>query len=191
MLDWTQCIAVERDPEKVGGEWLFKGTRVPVRALFENLESGARIDDFLDWFPGVTRDQVETVLKARGTQLGRGIGRAAGAVTSACEFFLTRKRPAPLRSTLTAHIVSTAYEMGWTQLDNGALLQAAEEEFDALITTDKNLRYQQGLKGRRLAILILPSTSWPKLQAYLPQIVTAIDALKPGDVRELTFLEPL
>ena len=63
MLDWTQCIAVERDPEKVGGEWLFKGTRVPVRALFENLESGARIDDFLDWFPGVTRDQVETVLR--------------------------------------------------------------------------------------------------------------------------------
>ena len=45
MLDWTQCIAVERDSEKVGGEWLFKGTRVPVRALFENLESGARIDD--------------------------------------------------------------------------------------------------------------------------------------------------
>ncbi|TMJ44305.1 MAG: DUF433 domain-containing protein [Alphaproteobacteria bacterium] len=63
MLDWTQCIAVERDSEKVGGEWLFKGMRVPVRALFENLESGARIDDFLDWFPGVTRDQVETVLR--------------------------------------------------------------------------------------------------------------------------------
>ena len=63
MLDWTQCAVVERDPAKVGGEWLFKGTRVPVKALFENLESGARIDDFLDWFPGVTRDQVETVLK--------------------------------------------------------------------------------------------------------------------------------
>lgn len=59
MLDWTQCVAVERDPGKVGGEWLFKGTRVSVRALFENLESGARIDDLLDWFPGVTRDQVE------------------------------------------------------------------------------------------------------------------------------------
>jgi uncharacterized protein (DUF433 family) len=63
MLDWTQCVVVERDPAKVGGEWLFKGTRVPVRALFENLESGARIDDFLDWFPGVTRDQVESVLR--------------------------------------------------------------------------------------------------------------------------------
>jgi uncharacterized protein (DUF433 family) len=63
MLDWTQCLAVERSPEKVSGEWLFKGTRVPVRALFENLEGGARIDEFLEWFPGVTREQVELVLQ--------------------------------------------------------------------------------------------------------------------------------
>jgi len=63
MLDWSQCPAVERVPGKVGGEWLFNGTRVPVRALFENLEDGARIDDFLEWFPGVTRQQVELVLR--------------------------------------------------------------------------------------------------------------------------------
>ena len=62
MLDWSLCRAVERDPEKVGGVWLFEGTRVPVSALFENLEGGARIDEFLEWFPGVTRDQVEAVL---------------------------------------------------------------------------------------------------------------------------------
>lgn len=54
---------MERRPEKVGGEWLFKNTRVPVRALFENLEGGARVDDFLEWFPGVTREQVEVVLR--------------------------------------------------------------------------------------------------------------------------------
>jgi uncharacterized protein (DUF433 family) len=48
---------------KVSGEWLFKSTRVPVRALFENLEDGARVDDFLEWFPGVTREQVELVLR--------------------------------------------------------------------------------------------------------------------------------
>lgn len=63
MLDWSQCPVVERIPGKVGGEWLFKATRVPVRALFENLEHGARIDDFLEWFPGVTREQVEIVLR--------------------------------------------------------------------------------------------------------------------------------
>jgi uncharacterized protein (DUF433 family) len=63
MLDWSQCPAVERTPGKVSGAWLFKGTRVPVKALFENLESGARIDEFLEWFPGVSREQVELVLR--------------------------------------------------------------------------------------------------------------------------------
>lgn len=63
MLDWSQCPAVERASGKVSGAWLFRGTRVPVRALFENLEDGARVDDFLEWFPGVTRKQVELVLR--------------------------------------------------------------------------------------------------------------------------------
>lgn len=63
MLDWSQCPAVERSPEKLGGAWLFRGTRVPVRALFENLEGGARVTDFLEWFPGVTREQVDAVLE--------------------------------------------------------------------------------------------------------------------------------
>ncbi len=63
MFDWSKCPAVERVPDKVGGAWLFKGTRVPVRALFENLEAGASINEFLDWFPGVSRGQVEAVLE--------------------------------------------------------------------------------------------------------------------------------
>ena len=63
MLDWRQCPAVERRPEKVSSAWVFKGTRVPVKALFENLESGARVDDFLEWFQGVTREQAEAVLE--------------------------------------------------------------------------------------------------------------------------------
>ena len=58
MLDWTQCPAVERVPGKVSGAWVFKTTRVAVRALFENLEDGATVNDFLAWFPGVTRAQV-------------------------------------------------------------------------------------------------------------------------------------
>jgi uncharacterized protein (DUF433 family) len=63
MLDWSLCPAVERQPGKVSGVWLFKGTRVPVKALFENLEAGARLDEFLEWFPGVSREQVEAVLQ--------------------------------------------------------------------------------------------------------------------------------
>jgi uncharacterized protein (DUF433 family) len=62
MLDWSQCSAVEKIPGKVSGVWLFVGTRVPVRALFENIESGATVDEFREWFPGVTREQVEAVL---------------------------------------------------------------------------------------------------------------------------------
>ena len=63
MLDWSKCSAVERIAGKVSGAWLFKDTRVPVAALFENLEDGATMDDFLEWFPGVTREQVEQVLE--------------------------------------------------------------------------------------------------------------------------------
>jgi uncharacterized protein (DUF433 family) len=63
MIEWSECPAVERVPGKVSGVWLFKGTRVPVRALFENLEGGATVNDFLEWFPGVRREQVEAVLK--------------------------------------------------------------------------------------------------------------------------------
>jgi uncharacterized protein (DUF433 family) len=63
MLDWKECTVVEREPERVSGAWVFRGTRVPVAALFENLESGATVDDFLAWFPGVTRGQVEAVLE--------------------------------------------------------------------------------------------------------------------------------
>jgi uncharacterized protein (DUF433 family) len=63
MLDWEQCLAVERIDGKVSGAWLFKGTRIPVRALFENLEDGATIGEFVEWFPGVTQDQVRAVLE--------------------------------------------------------------------------------------------------------------------------------
>jgi len=61
MNGWETCPAVERDSARVSGAWVFRGTRVPVRALFENLRDGASIDDFLQWFPGVTRDQIERV----------------------------------------------------------------------------------------------------------------------------------
>ncbi|HKV39687.1 MAG TPA: DUF433 domain-containing protein [Blastocatellia bacterium] len=66
MIDWPSCTAVERDPEKVSGAWVFAGTRVPVVALFENLEGGASIDDFLSWFPGVEKTQVEAALELTG-----------------------------------------------------------------------------------------------------------------------------
>ncbi len=70
MLDWTTCPEVERDAAKLSGAWVFRGTRVPVSALFENLEGGATVEQFLSWFPGVSRAQADAVLEhaARSAQ---------------------------------------------------------------------------------------------------------------------------
>ena len=70
MLDWSKCRAVESDSGKLSGAWRFRGTRVPVSALFENLEGGATVEEFLRWFPGVSRAQVDAVLEhaARSAQ---------------------------------------------------------------------------------------------------------------------------
>ena len=63
MIDWSACTAVEKDPSRVSGAWVFRGTRVPVTALFENLEDGAQVADFIQWFPGVSLEQVRAVLE--------------------------------------------------------------------------------------------------------------------------------
>jgi uncharacterized protein (DUF433 family) len=63
MIDWSTCSAVECDPARVSGAWVFRGTRIPVAALFQNLEDGASIQDFVQWFPGVTLEQVRSVLE--------------------------------------------------------------------------------------------------------------------------------
>ena len=97
--------------------------------------------------------------------------------------------PAPLRRYLTGHAVVTAYEAGWSDLANGDLIDAAEAAgFDAMVTTDKNLRYQQSLAGRRLAILVLPTTNWPRLRRYATAIATRVDTLGSGEYVE--FEEP-
>ena len=63
MIDWSTCPAVERDAARVSGAWVFRGTRVPIAALFENLEGGAQVPQFVEWFPGVSLDQVRAVLE--------------------------------------------------------------------------------------------------------------------------------
>jgi len=89
--------------------------------------------------------------------------------------------PAPLREGLTQHEVSTTYERGWSKLNNGELLDAAEREgFALVVTTDSNLRYQQNLGDRRLAIVVLSSTSWPRIQRAIAAVVGAINATTPG-----------
>jgi hypothetical protein len=84
------------------------------------------------------------------------------------------------------HNVSTAYEQGWSKLANGRLLDAAEADgYEVLVTTDTNLKYQQNLAARRIGIVVLLSTSWPRIQRVIPSVVTAIDAAVPGSYAEV------
>ena len=98
--------------------------------------------------------------------------------------------PRPLRKFLPAHIVQTAQEMGWGELKNGALLQEAEKQFEAFISTDQNLKHQQKVIGRRLAILILPTNDWPTVRSKAQDIASQVAALKAGDYVEMIWGNP-
>ncbi|HTE14156.1 MAG TPA: DUF5615 family PIN-like protein [Burkholderiales bacterium] len=94
--------------------------------------------------------------------------------------------PVPLRQFLTRHEVVTAYERGWSTLKNGELLDAAEKDgFEVLVTTDTNLQYQQNLTSRRIAIVVLSTPSWLRIQRALSQVVHTVDASAKGAFTEV------
>lgn len=94
--------------------------------------------------------------------------------------------PAPLRAYLKGHVVRTAAQEGWDRLRNGELLLAAEAKgFDAFITTDKNLRYQQNLRDRRIAIIVLGQGQWPAIRTHADRILAAVEAAAQGGYMEV------
>ena len=94
--------------------------------------------------------------------------------------------PAPLGRDLARHDVDTVFERGWSGLDNGALLDRAEEDgYQILVTTDQHLRHQQNLSGRRLAIVVLLAASWPRIQRRVADIRAAVDRMEPGEYTEV------
>lgn len=94
--------------------------------------------------------------------------------------------PAPLRHSLIGHTIETAFELGWATLENGELIAAAEEAgLEVFITTDKNLKYQQTLEARSIAIIVLSTTSWPRIQLALSDVVAAIECAVPGGYSEV------
>lgn len=96
--------------------------------------------------------------------------------------------PLPLRRSLTGHDVATAYELGWSTVTNGDLIRLAEQEgYELLITTDTNLRYQQNLKDRNLAILVLTTTSWPRIRQVTDRIQATIALIETGGYEELSI----
>ena len=93
--------------------------------------------------------------------------------------------PVPLRGHLLRHTIDTAFELGWSEIQNSQLLQAAEEAgYDLLVSTDQSLKHQQNWRGRRLALLVLLSTSWPRMGAHIKEIVQLIEGMQSGDYRE-------
>jgi hypothetical protein len=96
--------------------------------------------------------------------------------------------PAPLRHLLLNHQVVTAYELGWSALKNGELLAAAElQGFQVLVTTDTHLKYQQNLASRGLAIVVLSTTSWPRIRAAGSIAIAAVDAAARGAYAEVAI----
>jgi len=89
--------------------------------------------------------------------------------------------PVGIRDSLHGHVVKTAQEQGWNRLLNGELLREAEEAgFDVLLTTDKNLVYQQNLSERKIAIVVLGGSRWSLIERVLDRVIAAVDAAKPG-----------
>jgi hypothetical protein len=94
--------------------------------------------------------------------------------------------PAPLLSFLIGHTVTKTKDLGWDTLSNGELLKAAEEaDYEILVTTDKNIRYQQNLIGRRIALVVLANPRWPVVRRYVQRVVTAVNAASPGSYTEV------
>lgn len=94
--------------------------------------------------------------------------------------------PVPLRSYLSGHRVSTAAQQGWNKLRNGDLLKAAEDEgFEVLVTTDKNMQYQQNLSTRKIAVVVLGKGNWPLIEPHVQKVVAAINAAHTGSFVEV------
>jgi hypothetical protein len=94
--------------------------------------------------------------------------------------------PAPLRQHLTGHDVTKARDEGWNELSNGDLLKVAEAAgFEVLVTTDKNIRYQQNLSERKIAIVVLGNPQWPVARRFISRIVAAVNEAKPGSYSEV------
>jgi len=96
--------------------------------------------------------------------------------------------PVPIRLYPVGHEVRTAAQQGWDTLKNGELLTAAEDAgFDLVLTTDKNMRYQQNLANRKIAVVVLGLQQWPSLRPHVERIVEAINAATPGAYTEVDF----
>src|SRR5215469_2015 len=171
-IDWSECPLVEAKSKVQSGSPVLRGTRMLVNAIIDNFDYGVSAPEIAKQFE-IPLETVEAILSYAKSHPLR---------------ILFDNVPIGVRRFLLKHEVRTIVEMEWPdQLENGELLQEAEQsDFDVLVTADQNIRYQQNLTGRKLALLVLGSNIWPIVREYSAEISTGIDASGPGSY---TFIE--
>ena len=111
-----------------------------------------------------------------------GVGALRGCASCRVEIVLDECVPWPLAKHLAGHLCTSPQRKGWGGYENGdLLLKLAEQEFDLFVTSDQNLRYQQNLSDRKIAILELSTNDWATIRRHLVSVVARIDAMQPGE----------
>jgi uncharacterized protein (DUF433 family) len=167
---------VVKDPEILGGVPVFRGACVPVQTLFDYLEGGETLEEFLAGFPTVTREIAIGALEA-----ARELLSARAQMRVLIDDCIDER----LRNSLPTHECHTARFAGFAGLKNGELLNAAESgQYDVLVTVDQGLEYEQNLTGRRLAITVLRAKSnrLKDLLSYVPACLAYLFSIRPGEI---------
>jgi uncharacterized protein (DUF433 family)/predicted nuclease of predicted toxin-antitoxin system len=167
---------IVKDPKILGGTPVFRGTRVPLQALFDSLEGGETLEEFLEGFPGVSREMAIAALEEAQQLLSS---------KAWMRILLDECVNQRLRNYLPGHECRSARYAGLGGLQNGELLKEAEAaKFDVLITVDRGFQYEQNLSGRKIAVIIFHAKSIG-LKDLLPLIGDCLSQLKsiqPGQV---------
>jgi uncharacterized protein (DUF433 family)/predicted nuclease of predicted toxin-antitoxin system len=167
---------IVKDPEILSGMPVFRGTRVPLQALFDSLEGGETLEEFLEGFPGVSREMAIAALEEAQQLLSS---------KPWMRILLDECVNQRLRDYLPGHVCQSARYAGFGGLKNGELLDAAQAaNFEVLLTVDRGMEYQKGLKRRNIAIVILQAKSirLNDLISLVPACLDHLKVIQPGQI---------
>jgi hypothetical protein len=160
---------------------------MPVSVIFENLEAGANIDDIMEWFQGLDREQIKAVIEFAARSLDDA---PFSVVRRWCWFYSIRARPFRCVRSYENIRVETAYERGWDTLTNGELLRVAETAgFHVFVTPGKSIRYQQNLRERTIAIVVVGNPQWLALRLHVERVAAAVNCATSGSYTEVQIPE--
>lgn len=158
-LDWSQCPAVESVPGRLSGAWVLRGTRMPISVIFENLEYGSSIEEIIENY-NVTREQIQAVLDFAARRAAAP--PPVGTTSVADAHTLSSQRPL---QTCPSYRRSLGFYSRRVRMGSAGERRLAGSRgkagFDLLLTADKNMRYQQNLSGRKIALVVLGNSPWP------------------------------